>query len=132
MRVLMFLIGTLALSAVSAAAEAPAREYAKVTFTDPVWIGGTVLMGEYIIEHDTDRMARGRPCTHIYAARDRRTPVVTFHCKHLRRPTSGQASVTLRRNYNVVGHAYLLTEFQFAGDGDAHGVPGIRGVPPVR
>jgi hypothetical protein len=161
MRVVIFLMSTLALAALPAnagdccaggdccstadccaaghasKADAPsaaetAREYATVTFVDPVWVGDKVLMGEYIIEHDTDRMARGGPCTHIYAAKDRRNPVVAFHCKHLRRPASGRASVTLRRNYNAGGHAYLLTEFQFAGSPAAHGVPRVRGVPPVR
>jgi hypothetical protein len=110
------------------------REQAEVVFQNPVWVRGKVLMGRYIIEHDNDRMAMGGPCTHIYAADDRSTPVVTFHCTHLIRPvnTGEQAMVTLRRDYNAVGHGYLLTEFQFAGSRDAHGVPGVRGVDPVR
>jgi hypothetical protein len=112
----------------------PAREYAKVHFTSPVRIGENVLMGEYIIEHDTDRMGRGGPCTHIYAAKDRSKPVVAFHCRHLLRAVnaSEKAKVTLRRDYNAVGTAYILTEFQYAGEREAHGVPGVRGVPAVR
>jgi len=110
----------------------PAREYARVNFVDPVWVGGKVLMGEYIIEHDMDRMEHGGPCTHIYAANNRRTPVVTFYCRHLRRPAANQASVTLRREYNAGVRSYVLTEFQFAGGTDAHGVPGVRGVPYAR
>src|SRR4029453_4659452 len=39
------------------------REYAKVHFVNPGRVGDTVLMGDYIIEHDNDRMARGQPCT---------------------------------------------------------------------
>jgi hypothetical protein len=112
----------------------PAREYAKVHFTSPVRIGANVLMGDYIIEHDTDRMARGGPCTHIYAAKDRSKPVVAFHCRHLLRAVnaSSKAKVTLRRDYSSIGTAYILTEFQYAGEREAHGVPGVPGVPAVR
>jgi hypothetical protein len=115
-------------------APTPVREYAEVLFQNPVWVHGKVLMGRYVIEHDTDRMAKGKPCTHIYDADDRGTPVVTFHCTHLIRPinTGEQAKVTLRRDYNVVGTGYILTEFQFAGSRDAHGVPGVRGVELTR
>jgi hypothetical protein len=110
------------------------REYAKVRFTSPVRIGENVLMGEYIIEHDVDRMARGGPCTHIYSAKDRTKPVVAFHCRHLLRPvnTLEKTMVTLRRDYNSGGQAYILTEFQYAGAREAHGVPGVPGVPAVR
>lgn len=110
----------------------PAREYAEVMFHNPVWVHGKVLMGKYVIEHDYDRMAKGGPCTHIYAADDRTTPVATFHCTHLIRPTTGQNTVTLRRDYNALGNGYVLTEFQFAGSREGHGVPGVRGIDPVR
>jgi hypothetical protein len=112
----------------------PAREYAKVRFANPVRIGENVLMGEYIIEHDTDRMASGGPCTHIYSMKNRTKPVVTFHCRHLLRPVnkSEKALVTLRRDYNALGQGYILTEFQYAGEREAHGVPGVPAVPAVR
>src|SRR6476619_3430477 len=63
----------------------PVRESLVVWFMKPVKIGDRVLMGKYVIEHDNARMARGEPCTYIYAANDRRLPVVAFHCKHLDR-----------------------------------------------
>ena len=112
----------------------PAREYAKVHFTSPVRIGENVLMGDYVIEHDTDRMARGGPCTHIYSTKNMKEPVVAFHCRHLLRPVNklAQTKVTLRRDYNSVSQAYILTEFQYAGQREAHGIPGVRGVPAVR
>jgi hypothetical protein len=103
------------------------REYAEVMFYNPVWVGGKVLMGKHIIEHDNDRMAKGGPCTHIYADDDRTTPVVTFHCTHLIRPRTPQSTVTVVRDYNALGNGYVLTEFQFAGSTDAHGVPDARG-----
>src|SRR5215207_1083344 len=46
--------------------DAPALQTAVVWFHRATWIGDRVLLGKYIIEHDTDRMARGEPCTHIY------------------------------------------------------------------
>src|SRR5215204_1487415 len=59
------------------------RELAKVVFPHPVKVLNAWLLGDYLIEHDTDRMERGEPCTHIYRFNDRRKPVVTFFCEHL-------------------------------------------------
>jgi hypothetical protein len=110
------------MAALSSVAAAPAREYATVTFRDPVKVLSTVLMGDYVIEHDDDRMARGGPCTAIYKAADLRRPVVMFHCKHLRRPAAATAQIALRRNPDMVT-GFTLTAFQFAGSTHAHGVP---------
>lgn len=106
-------------------AETPARQYAKVWFMRPTQIGRHVLQGQYIVEHDTDRQARGEPCTYIYAANNRRVPVVTFHCTHLERPSHDDASVTVVSTGDISG-LVKLTEFQFARDAAAHGVPSIR------
>ena len=48
-------------------AEAPARQAVSVWFKRPVTVGRHILQGRYVIEHDNDRMARGEPCTRIYA-----------------------------------------------------------------
>lgn len=93
---------------------------ASVFFRRPVWFGETVLMGRYIIEHDTDRQARGEPCTHIYAASDTSTPVVTFHCTHLDATVADTAVVVLQSNPD--GSQKFL-QFQFRGEGAAHGYP---------
>jgi hypothetical protein len=89
-----------------------------------VLVGKAILQGRYVIEHDNDRMARGEPCTHIYAYADRATPVATFHCTHLERD---------RADTNIVvvvpalgGTMQQLTEFQFAGETAAHGYPTVR------
>ena len=103
--------------------ERPVREYAKVFFRDPVRVGGVILMGAYVIEHDYERMAQGRPCTHIYAAHDTRLPVITFHCKHLARPKTPQATVTLRRGPDAMTRVFTLVEYQFERSADGHGVP---------
>ncbi len=106
-------------------AEGPVRQTSVVTFTRPVRIGDRILLGKYIIEHDNNRMARGLPCTHIYAASDPRLPVVRFHCTHLERPRSDRDTVSLVSLADPTGLS-VMTEFQFAGDASAHGVPSIR------
>jgi hypothetical protein len=102
----------------------PGVEQMVVTFRDPVLVGDRILMGKYVIEHDTNRMARGWPCTYIYDDDNRRLPVVAFHCTHLKRDRRVQPTVTL-----VSDHAAGMkrfTEFQFAGEAAGHGVPVVR------
>jgi hypothetical protein len=102
----------------------PGVERMVVRFPNPVLVGDRVLMGVHVIEHDTNRMARGRPCTYIYAYDDQRLPVVAFHCTHLTRDRRAQPTVML-----VSDHAAglkRLTEFQFAGETGSHGVPVVR------
>jgi hypothetical protein len=101
------------------------RETLAVQFNKPVKVGDRILFGSYIIEHDHDRMAQGKPCTHIYAASDPRIPVVAFHCTHLDRAEADRNSVTLRSLGESNGMREL-TEFQFAGERGAHGTPGVR------
>lgn len=103
----------------------PAREMVAVWFTTPVKVGDRILFGKYFIEHDNDRMARGEPCTHIYAASDGRLPVVAFHCTHLDRPRAERALVVLASLGEANGMKELR-EFQFAGEVGAHGVPDAR------
>lgn len=98
----------------------PVRQSAVVWFHRPVWVGRLVLMGQYIIEHDTDRQARGEPCTHIYAMDDRQTPVVAFHCTHLDADPVDRSEVVLR---SMGDGMRKLVRFQFAGEDAAHVVP---------
>jgi hypothetical protein len=97
----------------------PVRQASDVWFMRPVMVGKSILQGHYVIEHDTDRMARGEPCTHIYAFDDRTKPVVTFHCTHLERERASAGIAVIERR----GEWEYLTEFQFAGESAAHGVP---------
>ena len=103
----------------------PVRETLTVWFMQPVQIGDRILLGKYVIEHDNNRMARGRPCTYIYAASDLRLPVVAFHCTHLNRAPGARPSVTLVSLGEPNGMK-RLTEFQFAGEVGAHGAPSPR------
>ena len=102
--------------------ERPGVEHIVVTFKNPVLVGNRILLGKYVIEHDNWRMARGLPCTHIYAYDDQRLPVVAFHCTHLKRPRSNAPTVTLRSMHEPNG-LKRLTEFQFNGETAGHGVP---------
>jgi hypothetical protein len=102
---------------------AATRQTAVVFFQRPVWVGRTVLMGKYVIEHDTDRQARGEPCTHIYAADNQTTPVVTFHCTHLEGQRNKTAVVMLR---SAPDGQQRFLQFQFANEEAAHGYPTER------
>jgi hypothetical protein len=101
---------------------APIRQSAVARFWNPVLVGDRVLMGKYIIEHDTDRMAKGLPCTHIYDFYTRKL-VMAFHCTHLTGPETNKATVTIVRQADYIP---TLTAFQFANEKDAHGVPDAR------
>jgi hypothetical protein len=105
----------------SSEAEAPPiRQSTVVWLHRPVWVGDIVLMGKYVIEHDTDRQARGEPCTHIYAAGKMTVPVAAFHCTHLDRDTVEKNTVVLQ---SLPDGSQKLLEFQFAGEPAAHGFP---------
>ena len=102
----------------------PVRQTTEVWFQRPVIVGRHILQGRYVIEHDNDRMARGEPCTHIYAYDDRTKPVVAFHCTHLERDRNGTNTVALVSTGE--GTMQKMLEFQFAGEHAAHGVPSER------
>lgn len=99
----------------------PAIQATEVWFQRPTLVGRSILQGRYVIEHDNDRMARGEPCTHIYAFNNRSTAVVTFHCTHLERDASSRNVVVLANTADV--SMQQLMEFQFAGEAFAHGYP---------
>jgi hypothetical protein len=106
----------------------PARQLFDVWFKRPTLVGKTVLQGRYVVEHDNDRMARGEPCTHIYAydaydKGDRSKPMATFHCTHLERERATTNIVVLE---SLSDGWQRLTEFQFAGETASHGYPTIR------
>jgi len=98
-----------------------ANQKTVVWFQRPVRIGNTILQGRYVIEHDNDRMARGEPCTYIYAFNDQTKPVVTFHCTHIERNPTSTNTVVLYSTGD--GGIQKMSEFQFSGETAAHGVP---------
>ena len=98
----------------------PVRQRTEVWFHRPVMVGRTIMQGRYVIEHDNDRMARGEPCTHIYAYEDQEKPVAAFHCVHLERDRASKNTVVL---ISTGDGWQKLTEFQFAGETASHGYP---------
>jgi hypothetical protein len=111
-------------SAVPAPDRADGRRCARITFDRPTWVTNTHLIGTYLIEHDDARMTRGEPCTLLYrpgTGTDRGEPVVSFHCLPHQRPIV--SNVTTRISRDAISGAETLTEYQFAGETEAHGVP---------
>ena len=105
----------------------PVRQLFEVYFKRPTMVGRSVMQGRFVIEHDNDRMARGEPCTHIYAyddyAKGKRNPYATFHCTHLERDRATSNLVVLE---SMADGWQRLTEFQFAGESASHGYPTVR------
>ena len=124
------LVGALALSAslavgssVTGSAADPVMKWANVNLTEPTSIAGLFVTGPVIFVHDDAKMAEGEPCTGVYRFVPRKGPaeeLVSFHCK----PRWGTAPerFTVATKRNPYGPR-ILTEYQFAGDSEAHGVP---------
>jgi hypothetical protein len=107
---------------VTNAADAPKKEKAVMTFTEPVKLMGVTLKGEYLFVHDDAAMARGEACTFVYkgVAESPDKLVVSFHCTPAER--TKVASFTVRTQLTSPGLTELR-EFQFAGSTEAHLVP---------
>ena len=127
-RILVGAVLTLSLftaaGAASNGASASSRRWAIVNFSDPVLVHRNLLMGLYLIVHDDARMARGEPCTSIYRfdpARGPRAVEVEFMCVPHQSAVCDKTTVSVRRNAATSFNE--LTEYQFAGDSEVHGIP---------
>ena len=104
-------------------AAAPSLKWALINLTDTTSIAGAFVTGPVMFVHDDARMARGEPCTTVYRfepGKGRGEELVSFHCKPRWKKAPGQFTS------GVVHSPYgprVLTEYQFAGDEEAHGVP---------
>jgi hypothetical protein len=106
-------------------AVASARQQAVFYLTEPTLIGSTIVKGPVLFTHDETKMARGEPCTTVYLVEPGKGPaeaVASFHCIPTRRAAVGTFTITTRPNA-ALGFGCVLTEYQFAGDTEAHGVP---------
>ena len=107
----------------SRAAEVSGRQqWTIVNIMDPTLVKDAVVMGPVLIVHDDAKMARGLPCTSFYrfdAAKGPQDEVVSFHCTPAMRKIAGQLTVTRTDKNPVIGIA-RVTEYQFAGDCEAH------------
>jgi hypothetical protein len=124
----LFLLGVLAVGTVATNGDGGslARQSAIVYLTEPTLIGSTIVRGPVLFTHDNARMARGEPCTTVYLFEPMKGPVeevASFHCIPTPRKVVHKFTISTRPNA-ALGFGCLLTEFQFAGDSEAHGVPG--------
>jgi len=114
------------MAAVAASGDAPGRrQWAAVYLEQPTLIGSTFVQGPVVFVHDDGKMARGEPCTGVLLFEPGIGPseeIASFHCTPVRRPVANRFRVTTRPNTEL-GFGCVLTEYQFAGDAEGHGVP---------
>lgn len=99
------------------------RQYAVVRFARPTIVAGSIVSGPVLFVHDDARMARGLPCTTVYRYRDGRQgdKLAEFMCVPRWADRAEEFTATCARN-GMTGPD-VLTEYQFKGDSEAHGVP---------
>ena len=118
---LLFAVVLSGSSSVASKAAPAKKQRAAMTFTTPVKLQGVMLKGEYLFVHDDAAMARGEACTFVYKGTVE-TPsklVVKFECTPIPRAKVG--SFTVRTN--EVAGVSVITEFQFEGETESHGIP---------
>jgi hypothetical protein len=114
-------VGTLAASDVGAT---PSRQWIVANFVRPTIVAGAIVLGPVLIVHDEELMAKGEPCTTVYrwdTSRGRQEQIVSFMCKPMQRDVVNKFTVTCSRP--PLSGPNVLTEYQFPGDPEAHGVP---------
>ena len=110
-------------AAVSRSAAAPTVKWAVVNLADATRIAGVFVSGPVVFVHDDAKMAAGQPCTSVHRydpAKGAGEEIVAFHCT----PRWGKApqKFTTATNRQPNGPP-VMTEYQFAGDEEAHIVP---------
>jgi len=136
---LRILVGTLVVVAgfsaghVAVSGDRPAtgHQEAVVYLTEPTLVGATIVRGPVLVIHDSAKMARGEPCTSIRLFDPAKGPLeelVSFHCIPRARRVAARFTVRTRPNVEL-GYGCILTEYQFEGDSEGHGVPPVNPVP---
>jgi hypothetical protein len=98
-------------------------QWSLVNFIDPVLVKDQLVMGPVLIVHDSDKMARGEPCTTFYRFEPGKGPkeeLVSFHCRPVQRAFVEQTTLNV---VPTVSGCKRLTEFQIGGDTEGHGIP---------
>jgi hypothetical protein len=115
-------------SAVQISANSPVRQSAIAYLKEPTLIGATIVQGPVLFVHDNTKMARGEPCTSVQLFDPARGPIdeiAAFHCIPM--PRDVVLTFTIRTRPNAeLGYGCVLTEYQFAGESEGHGVPAPR------
>jgi hypothetical protein len=123
--VLMIVILAAGTVATSGDGVGPSRQWAAVYLSEPTLIGSTIVQGPVLFVHDEAKMARGEPCTSVQLFNPGEGPaeeIASFHCIPRREKAPARFSIKTRPNVEM-GLGCVLTEYQFAGDTEAHGVP---------
>ena len=109
--------------AVSRTAAEPTIKSANINLTDTTLIAGTFVSGPVVFVHDDARMARGEPCTTVHRfvpGKGAGEELVGFHCQ----PRWGKAPDRFTKAITHTPEGLrVMTEYQFAGDQEAHGIP---------
>jgi len=127
-RTLVGLVVVVGLAAAVNSDGAATRRWATVYLTEPTLIESTIVQGPVMFVHDDSRMARGEPCTTVHLFDPARGPleeIAVFHCIPTSRKPTPKFTLTTRPNAEL-GFGCVLTEYQFAGDTEGHGVPQPR------
>ena len=104
------------------------RQWAATYLEQATLIGSTIVLGPVVFIHDNARMARGEPCTSVRLLDPGVGPgeeIAAFHCIPVRRERVHRFTVRTRPNTEL-GFGCVLTEYQFAGDTEGHGVPYVQ------
>ncbi|HMF97764.1 MAG TPA: hypothetical protein VKE96_25870 [Vicinamibacterales bacterium] len=122
---IVVVIATLGIGALTSRAgdHAGARQWSIVNFPDPILVKGQLVMGPVLIVHDSEKMAQGEACTSFYRFEPGVGPkdeIVSFHCKPIAREKVEQTTFAYAAAPNGCKR---LTEYQIAGDAEAHEVP---------
>jgi hypothetical protein len=107
------------------AVSAASRQSAIVWLKEPTLIGSTIVQGPVVFTHDEAKMANGEACTKVYLwepGKTRGEEVASFQCIPTARKTAAKFTVRTEPNLEL-GFGCILTEYQFAGDTEGHGVP---------
>jgi hypothetical protein len=120
----LLLAGVMPLGPLTTGGEATTPpKWAAVTLQEPTFIAGVIAYGPVLVEHDDARMARGEPCTAVYrfvAGKGPGEKIASFHCTPRWSESVGRFQFAIRHD---ASGTCVLTEYQFAGDTEAHGVP---------
>ena len=101
----------------------PVLKWAAVNLTDTTFIAGHFVSGPVVFIHDDAKMERGEPCTSVHRFDSEKgvgEELVAFHCKPRWGKAPGQFTKALTTTPDGLR---IMTEYQFAGDEEAHGIP---------
>jgi hypothetical protein len=103
------------------------QQWAVYQFDKPTRIGDKFVCGKVVFVHDMTKMAKGEPCTEVYQVMPSgpNKLITAFHCRPLNRGVVEKFTVTIGRSTLTPG-TLELREYQFQGDDEGHGVPGLR------